>query len=92
MIGGRHPARPDGDLVSARHLKQTISRERGTQPILQPSGHNEHSGATLTVTTANLAGVHIGGSRATAVTSNRHGARLPFESVDEPSADSARVA
>ena len=61
MIGGRHPARPDGDLVSARHLKQTISRERGTQPILQPSGHNEHSGATLTVTTANLAGVQNGG-------------------------------
>ena len=61
MIGGRHPARPDGDLVSARHLKQTISRARGTQPILQPSGHNEHSGATLTVTTANLAGVQNGG-------------------------------
>jgi hypothetical protein len=26
-----------------------------------------------------------------AVTSNRHGARLPFESVDEPSADLVRI-
>jgi hypothetical protein len=36
------------------------------------------------------AAIPNGGSRAMAVTSNRHGARLPFESVDEPSADSAR--
>ena len=28
-----------------------------------------------------------GGSRATAVISDRHGARLAFESVDEPSAE-----
>jgi hypothetical protein len=82
------PSCPPGLTACASKTANTGRSER-LQPCGQPCRRNRiplmngPDGPTI----LDLP-VQSGGSRATAVTSNRHGARLPFESVDEPSADS----
>jgi hypothetical protein len=49
------------------------------------------SGAAMPGTLAALVADQNGGSRAMTVTSDRHGARLAFQSADEPSAEYSRL-
>lgn len=54
------------------------------------SAHNVHICTARVLTGSTLMPAQIAGSRATAVTSDIHAARLTLQRMSEPSADSAR--
>ena len=64
-----------------RHIQPPGRSRRNPVP-------NEPSGAMLMITTARLASVHIGGSRAMAATGDCHVARLVLQSTSDLIADS----
>jgi hypothetical protein len=76
-------------LDGLAHAADVLVRQ-AYQDLAQGPGHLRHNdqfGTQPSRSSDGGAADHNGGSRATAITTNRHAARLVFQSVSKPNAD-----